>query len=790
MPVKSPLKSSELRVLVLGEAPGEEEDARGVPFAGEAGKLLREHIPQHWHEKLYWANIVRSQPKGNATPADLDVLSCTSAFLVPDLAAIRPHLIIAVGSVALHYFYPSAPVSFVRGIAFPTMLAHGETAWVYPVLHPSYISKSEDRQSRALMPLFTSDLKKLFASIDKYKELPVIPELPKKIYYPKTESEALQLFKQLKEPYGLDFETFKLRPYMRDARLLTAGFSDGLLTFALPIEWPGFDWGVNFIAKVGKSNKVWIAHGAAMELPWLITYSGNLKQSFLDTMATARMLHQRTMISSLATLTRLHLGFDIKAVTGVDAKDIVLKAHSLEQTLLYQAYDAWANSVLDAVLMSKLSKDQEDNVRRANDSTYSTVLMELLGLDVDLVKSLQLKRKFSAMSATADAKAHLLPEVMSYEGREGKSFSISAPDQVGHVLVKYCGIDLPPTKTGYSTDDDYLSKHRDSCRLAGYVLDYRQPAKLVSTYIDPILTGDVLGADGKLHPAYTTLLTATGRLSSENPNIQNFPKRRDKELREQVVAPKGYYMVCFDYGQLEARVIAMLSGPGKLAQSIVRKEDIHQRWLMRFLQVYPKYMEYLSYKTNQREEKLVLKGARDIIKTDFVFASFYQAQIKSIAARTGIPERIVAEVWEEFWSEYPEVRAWGQGSFKEYAETGAVHTLTNLYRNEMLPGNEPTNTPSQGTAAHIVLEAQNALCFRAVSESNLVLLPRINIHDDLGFFIPDDSDLERYIEVIAEEAVKPRFAFQNVPLMTECRIGTNWANLEAVGKFEGGYFHV
>lgn len=789
MPIIRPSDPGDVRILVLGEAPGAEEDKAGIPFVDDSGKLLREHIPGRWLADLYWGNIIRCHPFRNETPSELDVESCTKGFLEPDLAEIDPHLIIAVGGTALQYFYPSGSISFVRGLPFPWKLPNGNGVWIYPILHPSYILRTEDeRQKKAMLPLFKSDLKRCFQQIEKWRERPIIPRIPERaeFHYPRNAKEAISLIEKLSEPYCTDFETFKLRPYMRDARLLTAGFSDGKLTVVFPVEWPGFNWGVSVIEWAFNRDVVWCAHEAAMELSWIITYSHNVKQSFMDTASIARMLHQRTMVGALAKLTSLHLGFDIKKVTGVDSKDIVTKSHSLEQTLYYNGLDAWSDAQCLTRLQARLPEDQWPNVERADNSTYSTVLMELRGMPVDLIASLALKRELVQKEDAAENAAKSLSEIRRYERDTGKTFHISAPEEVGEILVNYCGVKLPPTKRGYSTDESYLSKHVD-LELVRHVLDYRQWSKLRSTYVESILNGELLGADGWLHPMYNVLLTATGRLSSEHPNFQNFPKRKNKEIRAQIVAPPGHLIVAFDYGQLEARVYAMATRDRNLVRSIINKEDIHQKWLDRIIQLYPDYISRLAQKTGQTDEAKIMRGARDIIKVDFVFASFYGSEVPAMVKRTHIPEDICNQVWSEFWSEYPGVRAWQQRMFAEYERTGCVRLMTGMVRNEALPGNEPTNTPIQGTAAHLVLEAQNACTFRAIRDNEDPFMTRFNIHDDLGFFVPDNSDAERYIEETAAEIVLPRFSFVNVPLMTECRVGPNWKDLEPIGKFEGSY---
>jgi DNA polymerase I-like protein with 3'-5' exonuclease and polymerase domains len=166
----------------------------------------------------------------------------------------------------------------------------------------------------------------------------------------------------------------------------------------------------------------------------------------------------------------------------------------------------------------------------------------------------------------------------------------------------------------------------------------------------------------------------------------------------------------------------------------------------------------------------------------------YGSSSHSVANRTSIPIEIVKEVHKEFWGEYKQVRKWLDGQVTAYQRSGNVKSLTGRIRNEVLPGNEITNTPIQGTGAEIVLEAQNFLYEKSQKEKDICFMPRIQVHDDLIFCLPDNNDLGDYIDIIGKEIVKPRFDFVNLPLVTEARIGSNWYNLESVGLFSGEWY--
>lgn len=799
MPVAQPSAKSPYRVFIHGEAPGKTEDEFGRPFIGDAGTYLRKYIPQEWEKKLYWTNCVRCRPPKNRTPEMHEVRAC-SVFQNRDFQSIQPHAVLALGDVAIKYYWEDAWITGLRGIPFPAALPTGETFWVMSTFHPSYVMR-QDRKDydtgdtiNTMLPVFKNDLAYFFDQVDWFANNPaVIYKPPKKeeILFPKTKAEAMNLFWRLKEPYAHDVETIKLRPYMRDARLLTASFSDGELTFAFPVDWPGasYSWGHEAYVEMMSTDRHWICQSGSMEYNWTWALTGKWNQHFEDTEAMARVVHKRKGVGKLANTSRIYLGIDIKKLHPELDKNNLLR-HPLDEVLEYNAIDSWATRIIFDKLLVRMTQVDLDNYCRMITGIMSTVGMEKRGLDVNLAASEELNAQYSKEMAAIEEQARGIYEVHQYERDYNTTFKLSEAETVGNVLVKYCHINLPATEKGkqYSTSENDLQEYVKTCELVKVLLDYRELAKLLSTYVEPFISGALFAPDGLIHPQYTVLHTATYRLSSELPNIQNFPKRAHKEARKQIVPRKGYIFAAFDYGQLEGRVIAMFSQDKNLIKSFITEEDIHWKWLYRIIELYPEYMDRLARVSGEKDEKKVLKAGRTIIKTDFVFAAFYGAKAGSLANRTGLPLEIATHVTDEFWGTYPEAKLWVDGQFRLYNEKGYIQSLQGRIRNEVMGGNEPCNSPAQGSAAELVIDAQNALFLRAMEEENPNLMPRINIHDDLIFELPDDETLGDNIEEIGHEIVKPRHSYVTVPLVTEARVGYDWASLEAITIFKGDYF--
>lgn len=803
-----PTERSEWRIMLLGEGPGESEDSIGRQFVGKTGQYLRNYLPGEWINKVYWNNVVRCRPtsedgRSNRAPTDREV-KCCSVHLNKDILDLRPHVVLAIGDPALNFFWPDAPpISKIRGIPFPAQVGD-HVFWVSSTFHPSYVTRAEREEwgsgqvVNPVLPVFKNDLKNFFARTNEWLIPPQIQLPPKKIIYPKSYEEAVTLFNQLEDPWSFDYETTKLKPYHRDARLLTGACSDRKLTFAFPIDWPGDlnPWGKKFLLYIMSSGREWIAQHANFELIWTWAKTKQFNQNFHDTEALARLIHKRTGLGSLDVLSRIYFGIDIKELTNRSLAGQMLgpldksrlSEYSVEQVLEYNALDAWAECLLFHQLVSFLPPDQFENYVRIIETIKSTTAMELYGLPVDRTKSEVYQKQLLTKTRGYESAARALPEVRKFELDERKPFSLSKPETVAHVIVKYYGIELEQTdKHNYSVDEEVLDKLVETCPLAKLRLDFVGNQKLKSTYVDPILNGSILGVDGLIHGAYKVIHTKTYRLSSESPNMQNWPSRKSAEIRSQLIPPPGYIFLSFDYGQLEARVLAMLSKDPELKRSIISNEDIHSYWLNRCIQEYPQYIERLAVKTGETDEKEILIAGRTIIKTDFVFASFYGSIAKSIANRTGIPYDICVELLKEFWARYRVTKDWIDGQHRKYAATGVVQSLQNRIRNEVLPGNEIINTPVQGSAAELVLEAQNVLC--TMANDDFCLLPRVSIHDSLDFFVPDKDDkIEYYTKTISCEMIKPRFNYITTPLMVETKFGPNWGLMEKIGKFVGQWY--
>ena len=791
--------SREADILVLGEAPNQQEDLKGRPFAGVAGDLLRQLIPGREIDRLAWQNTVRCRPPDDATPSPADGHAC-SVHLEEEILKVRPKAILGVGSVPLARFYPGVPIGRIHGQKVPVKVGD-HYCWYYPVIHPSFVSRTGGSTRSAGYPILKTDIAKFFKEVDKWPTVSsVVREFSlKNVIRVDTFDEAISYLNKMRDIIAIDVETTTLRPYEANAVLLTCAISDGEVSIGFSVNHPERinAWAKEFIHTVVTTRK-WVVHNGNMELSWFWSLLGRqwYPNNYQDTMVLYRMRAQRAANLGLDDLTRIYFGQDVKKLVHLNKKK--MGSHSLAEIIPYNGIDAQATALLYHRLEAEMSRHNmpptthyRRNVDRALGSIRSTSAMEVDGLyyspetvakfDVDLQEKIEVLVK----------EASSLYEVRQFEINKQKPFNIGSPADVATALVEYGKCSLPKTRKGkgdnYSTDDEVLEGLAETNPLARVVQDYRELTKLHGTYVRPFVEKTVVGIDGLVHPKYSVCLVETGRLSSEDPNIQNFPNRKHKEVRSIIVAPEGYVLAAFDYAQLEARLIAMASKDRAFCDAIVNGMDMHSYWRDVVVKEYPLYLDYIAERFEKTETKEILKAARNDVKANLVFASLYNAQTKTCAERMHIPLNHMTAIHTLFWNTYPGVRKWLTNQQLEYKNTGSWVSLTGLVRHAIMTGNEPINNPIQCTGGHVVLEAQNALYERSVRDNDPLFQPRINIHDDLVFILPDDDRLDWYLEEIATEIIKPRFDWLIVPLATECRIGYNWAELSTVKTWSGDY---
>ncbi len=352
-------------------------------------------------------------------------------------------------------------------------------------------------------------------------------------------------------------------------------------------------------------------------------------------------------------------------------------------------------------------------------------------------------------------------------GLAGGEFNILSPKQLGHILFDKLG--LPPvkkTKTGYSTNAEVLEKLRPRHEIVGRVLDYRQLTKLNSTYVEGL--GKVIDADGRIHTSFQNTVTATGRLSSAEPNLQNIPVRTPlgSEMRKMFVAPKGKVLVDADYSQIELRLLAHMSGDGAMIGGFNSGVDIHT--------VTASQVFGLPQDAVPPELRRAAKAVN--------FGIVYGISAFSLSEDIHVTVAQAKEYMEKYFQHYSGVRAYMDRVVERGREDGYVSTLYGRRRwlPELKSSNFNTrsfgervalNMPIQGTAADIIKLAMIKVDARLRAEdleARLVL----QVHDELIVECPE-GEAERVRALLQEEM--EGVAALSVPLVADAKAGRTWA---------------
>jgi DNA polymerase-1 len=408
------------------------------------------------------------------------------------------------------------------------------------------------------------------------------------------------------------------------------------------------------------------------------------------------------------------------------------------------------------------------------DRAATLVLAQYEGVLIDTKQVEIYRKKFSQDIVEIKADIMNLPEVAEYE-KQYKEFNPSSPKQL--LIIFKDILKRKEIKQGnrYTTDEGALSQMK-GVRLAELILELRGAEKSKSTYLEPLVPGhekSVIYADGKVHTSFLSTSTETKRTSSTKPNMQNQSKRKRKFLRKVFIPPPGKKIVSFDYGQIEARVIAMMSKDKVLVEALWNDYDIHMEWAEKVVAISPAKL---------KKEGSMAK-VRTAIKNELVFPGFYGAFMPSIAKNLDLTENKFKPLFDEFWEMFSGVEAWQRALIKFYKEYGYIEGLTGFRRRAPLSKNMIINSPVQGTASDIVVDAMNRLSRISLKENKPELLAVINIHDDLTFFVPE-KHLDESIERIVLEMLDVPYDFVNVPISVETSLGNNWADMEKIGTFK------
>lgn len=509
------------------------------------------------------------------------------------------------------------------------------------------------------------------------------------------------------------------------------------------------------------TSTVIVTDNAKTDIVVLNRYGIGFSSGFFD-VSLAHYLIAPEARHNLADVVHVYLNTDLVDYTMTATERNRLLASGSEQAILARCQGAAMALRLVDPLGTDLDKHGLRQLFDTVEQPFAPVLasMELTGVRIDTALLGRMSREMTAQLADIENEVYRLA---------GCRFNIGSPSQVGEVLFGRLNIDPKAKRTkkgAWSTTEDILEKYSHDHPVVAEILRYRSVKKLLATYIDA-LPKLVNPHTGKIHTTFNQTATATGRISSTDPNLQNIPIRTDagREIRRAFIPDDGRLMMSADYSQIELRLMAELSGDPTMVEAFLSGEDIHRSTAAR---IYHKTLEEVT--DNERRNA---KTAN--------FGIIYGISAFGLSERLGIPRAEAKALIEGYLTTYPGVQQYMTDAVEKARETGEVTTV--MGRRRLLPEinsrnavvrgyaeRNAVNAPLQGSAADIIKVAMIAINRRLRAEdyhSRMIL----QVHDELVFDVVPD-ELERLKAMVIEEM---QGAYRGrVPLEVGVGVGHDW----------------
>ena len=511
-------------------------------------------------------------------------------------------------------------------------------------------------------------------------------------------------------------------------------------------------------------NSLKVGQNIKYDMTVLAGYGISLGGKLFDTMLAHYLLHPENH-HNMDYLAEVYLNYEtihIEQLIGSGRQQKNMRDLAPEQICDYAAEDADVTLRLKNVLEKELAEKGLTTLFETIEMPLVRVLslMERNGARINTESLAETSRLFTERMVAIENEIHQLA---------GCDFNIASPRQVGEVLFDRLHIiDKPKkTKTGqYVTSEEVLQSLKAKHPIVEKILEHRGLKKLVGTYVDA-LPKLINKATGRIHTSYNQAVTATGRLSSSNPNLQNIPIRDEdgKEIRKAFIPDDDCQFFSADYSQIELRIMAHLSGDENMIDAFCSGHDIHAATAAK---VYKKPIEEVT------------KSKRSRAKTAN-FGIIYGISAFGLAERMGVSRSEAKQLIDDYFRTYPKVKEYMDRSIAVAREKGYTETIygRRCYlpdinsHNSVVRGyaeRNAINSPIQGSAADIIKIAMIRIYERMQSEhmkSKMIL----QVHDELNFSVtPDEHDkLERIVIEEMQSACTMR-----VPLIAESGWGTNW----------------
>ncbi len=489
----------------------------------------------------------------------------------------------------------------------------------------------------------------------------------------------------------------------------------------------------------------------------------NLRGIAFDTMVASYLLNPNRFNHNLENIALEYLGYKMttyEEVAGTGAKEVTFDMVSIPVAANYSCEDSDLTYQLSKLLAPKLKEQDLDKLFYEVELLLIPVLaeVEMNGFKIDVSLLSNMSKELEEQLADMEERIYRMA---------GVKFNINSPKQLADVLFTKLGLKpIKRTKTGYSTDEEVLTQLALHHELPAELLNYRQLAKLKSTYVDA-LPKMVNPQTNRIHTSLNQTVTATGRLSSSEPNLQNIPIRTElgRRIREAFIAEEGNLLMSADYSQIELRILAHMSGDEILIGYFERGEDIHTRTAVELFGLPP---------------EAITPEMRRAAKT-VNFGVIYGISPYGLATDLGISTEDAKRYIDNYFSHHEGVKAFIDKVVSEAKEKGYVTTILNRrrYIPELQSPNGATrgfgertaiNTPIQGSAADLIKVAMIKITDK-IHEKGLRSKMILQVHDELVFEVPEEEvEVMKQLVKSEMEGVMPL----KVPIKVDIGTGRNW----------------
>jgi DNA polymerase-1 len=509
-----------------------------------------------------------------------------------------------------------------------------------------------------------------------------------------------------------------------------------------------------------------VGHNLKFDISVLKWHGISVGGRLFDTMV-AHSLIEPEMRHGMDYLSEVYLGYTpvpiSKLIGDAKASQINMADVPVAKVAEYSAEDADVTWQLRSALEPLLKEKGQERVFYEVESPLIPVLvdMEFEGIKLDAVALADFGIQLSKEMDDAEKTLYSLA---------GTTFNLNSPRQLGQVLFDLLKIGDAPkkTKTGqYATDEQTLAALAADHEIVRRLLEYRTASKLKSTYADA-LPEAIWPGTSRVHTTYNQVMTTTGRLNSQNPNLQNIPIRteRGQEIRKAFIPRNGEYrLLSADYSQIELRILAALSHEAAMLQAFKAGEDIHAATAARVFGVAPDAVT----PEMRRKAKMVNFGIA------------YGISAFGLSQRLGIPRAEAGEIIDHYFKQFPGIRRYMDETIAFARKHGYVETVTGRRRylrdirsaNNTVRGaaeRNAINAPIQGTAADMIKLAMIKI-HRELAGRNLKTRMLLQVHDELVFdlYLPEQAE----VLPLVEEKMKTAIPL-DVPIVVEMGVGENW----------------